>query len=301
MLQFTKYFILLFLFTATGSFAQNTAINTGINTKNPGSRLTVNGSFAGNYKIITENAVLGFTDYFTAYNGNADGTVHLPPAGSGSLKGRVYIIKNNSNYNLTVIPSGQEQIRNYNTLLVAPGYSAKLISEGTITGITWAVITMTDTKVKPKNIKKALDYSFGMDRGAYPIPPTAFTVPDSNPVLVPESQTMFTTSVGVLTPVFINVAVGLADLTSPKVFSKSPYYRCELYINGRLYDTQIIQQQYVGSSLQFNLSDVFYVYPSSNSNSIQLKITRWNDDGHTGAQQFMVLSVVYDGVYLLRQ
>ncbi|THD31821.1 MAG: hypothetical protein DI588_09445 [Flavobacterium johnsoniae] len=299
MLQFTKYFILLFLFTATGSFAQNPTINIGINTKNPGSRLTVNGSVAGDYKIITGNAVLGYTDYYTAYNGNANAMLHLPPAGWGSLKGRVYAIKNTSNYMLTVIAPAQETIfgtANMSSVTVPPGYYAKLISRGTVTGSTWELLAIMDGNTTSEAVKKVLDHSFGMDRAAYPISPTAFSVPNNNPVLLPESQKMFTMPVADI--IFLNVAVGLADLTSPKVFSKSPYYRCDLVINGIVVSHlfQIAQQQYVGSSLQFNISGAYYL--SAGSHSIRLNITRWNDDGHTGAQQFVVLSVVYDGAYL---
>ena len=297
-LQYKKYFILLFLFaSATGSFAQNTAINTGINTKNPGSRLTVNGSVAGDYKIITGNAVLGYTDYYTAYNGNADAMLHLPPAGWGSLKGRVYSIKNTSNYMLTVIAPAQETIygtANMSSVTVPPGYYAKLVSRGTVTGSTWELLAIMDSKVTSVTVKKALDYAYGMERESSNI--SAFTLSDINPTLIPESQTMFTMPVADI--IFLNVAVGLADLTSPKVFSKSPYYRCDLVINGIVVSHlfQIAQQQYVGSSLQFNISGAYYL--SAGSHSIRLNITRWNDDGHTGAQQFVVLSVVYDGAYL---
>ncbi|PKW21145.1 hypothetical protein [Flavobacterium lindanitolerans] len=299
MLQFTKYFILLFLFTATGSFAQNTAINTGINTKNPGSRLTVNGSVAGDYKIITGNAVLGYTDYYAAYNGNADAMLHLPPAGWGSLKGRVYAIKNTSNYMLTVIAPAQETISgtaNMSSVTVPPGYYAKLISRGTVTGSTWELLAIMDGKATSVTVKKALDYSFGMDIGGYPISPTGFTVADNNPMFLPESQTMFTMPVA--KPVFLNVAIGLADYTYPRVFSKSPYYRCDLVIDGVVvsYLFQIAQQQYVGSSLRFNISGVLNL--SAGPHGIWVNITRWNDDGHTGNQRLMVLSVVYDGVYL---
>ncbi|MBL7867968.1 MAG: hypothetical protein JNM71_08095 [Flavobacterium lindanitolerans] len=299
MLQFTKYFILLFLFTAIGSFAQNTAINTGINTKNPGSRLTVNGSVAADYKIITGNAVLGYSDYYTAYNGNADAMLHLPPAGWGSLKGRVYAIKNtSSNSMLTVIPPAQEMIygtANMSSVTVPPGYYVKLISRGTVTDTTWELLAIMDGKVTSEAVKKALDYSFGMDIGGYPISPTEFIVSNNNSVLLPESQTMFTMPVA--KPVFLNVAIGLADFTYPRVFSKSPYYRCELIIDGVATNLfQIAQQQHVGSSLRFNISGVFNL--SAGSHGIWVNITRWNDDGHTGTQRLLVLSVVYDGVYL---
>ncbi|WP_308131209.1 hypothetical protein [uncultured Flavobacterium sp.] len=296
-LQYKKYFILLFLFaSATGSFAQNTAINTGINTKNPGSRLTVNGSVAGDYKIITGNAVLGYTDYYTAYNGNADAMLHLPPAGWGSLKGRVYSIKNTSNYMLTVIAPAQETIygtANMSSVTVPPGYYAKLVSRGTVTGSTWELLAIMDSKVTSVTVKKALDYAYGMERESSNI--SAFTLSDINPTLIPESQTMFTMPVA--SPVILNVAVGLAgDVLYPSYY-KSPYFRCEIFMGGLATNFfQIVQQHYLQSSLQFKISGVFNL--SAGPHGIWLNITRWNDFGYVYAPTFKVLSVVYDGVYL---
>lgn len=67
----------------------------GINTQYPTSTLTVNGSFAADYKIVTANTVLGVTDYYVAYNGSNDGKITLPAAISGTdnFKGRTYHIK----------------------------------------------------------------------------------------------------------------------------------------------------------------------------------------------------------------
>ncbi|WP_343624603.1 hypothetical protein [Flavobacterium lindanitolerans] len=297
MLHYTKYFILLFFFaSATGSFAQNMTINTGINTKNPGSRLTVNGSVAGDYKIINANAVLGFTDYYTAYNGSTDGTVHLPPAGSGSLKGRVYSIKNTSNYMLTVIAPAQETIygtANMSSVTVPPGYYAKLVSRGTVTGSTWELLAIMDGKIESVTVKKALDYAYGMARESSNI--SAFTLSDSNPTLIPESQTMFTMPVA--SPVILNIAVGLAgDVLFPSYY-KSPYFRCEIIIDGVATNFfQIVQQHYLQSSLQFKISGVFNL--SAGPHGIWLNITRWNDLGYVYVPTFKVLSVVYDGVYL---
>ena len=297
MLHYTKYFILLFFFaSATGSFAQNMTINTGINTKNPGSRLTVNGSVAGDYKIINANAVLGFTDYYTAYNGSTDGTVHMPPAGSGSLKGRVYSIKNTSNYMLTVIAPAQETISgtaNMSSVTVPPGYYAKLVSRGTVTGSTWELLAIMDGKTESVTVKKALDYAYGMARESSNI--SAFTLSDSNPTLIPESQTMFTMPVA--SPVILNIAVGLAgDVLFPSYY-KSPYFRCEIIIDGVATNFfQIVQQHYLQSSLQFKISGVFNL--SAGPHGIWLNITRWNDLGYVYVPTFKVLSVVYDGVYL---
>ncbi|MDQ7962021.1 hypothetical protein [Flavobacterium lindanitolerans] len=296
-LQYKKYFILLFLFaSATGSFGQNMAINTGINTKNPGSRLTVNGSVAGDYKIINANAVLGFTDYYTAYNGNADAMLHLPPAGWGSLKGRVYSIKNTSNYMLTVIAPAQETIygtANMSSVTVPPGYYAKLVSRGTVTGSTWELLAIMDSKVTSVTVKKALDYAYGMARESSNI--SAFTLSDSNPTLIPESQTMFTMPVA--SPVILNVAVGLAGDVSPAFYNTSPYFRCEIIIDGVATNFfQIVQQHSLNSSLQFKISGVFNL--SAGPHGIWLNITRWNDLGYVYVPTFKVLSVVYDGVYL---
>jgi hypothetical protein len=296
-LQYKKYFILLFLFaSATGSFGQNMAINTGINTKNPGSRLTVNGSVAGDYKIIKANAVLGFTDYYTAYNGSTDGTVHLPPAGSGSLKGRVYSIKNTSNYMLTVIAPAQETIygtANMSSVTVPSGYYAKLVSRGTVTGSTWELLAIMDGKTESVNVKKALDYAYGMERESSNI--SAFTLSDSNPTLIPESQTMF--AMPVASPVILNVAVGLAGDVFYYSNYKSPYFRCEIIIDGVATNFfQIVQQHYLNSPLQFKISGIFNL--SAGPHAVWLNITRWNDFGYVYAPTFKVLSVVYDGVYL---
>lgn len=298
MLHYTKYFILLFFFApATGSFAQNMAINTGINTKNPGSRLTVNGSVAADYRIITGNAVLGYTDYYTAYNGNADAMLHLPPAGWGSLKGRVYSIKNTSNYMLTVIAPAQETIygtANMSSVTVPPGYYAKLISRGTVTGSTWELLAIMDGKTESVTVKKVLDYAYGMERESSNI--SEFTLSDSNPTLIPESQTMFTMPVA--SPVILNIAVGLAgDVSYPSNF-RSPYFRCEIIIDGVATNFfQIVQQHYLKSSLQFKISGVFNL--SAGPHGIWLNITHWNDfGGYFPVPRFKVLSVVYDGVYL---
>jgi hypothetical protein len=299
MLQFTKYFILLFLFVAaTGSFAQNTGINTGINTKNPGSRLTVNGSVAGDYKIITGSAALGFSDYYTAYNGSTEGMFHLPPAGWGALKGRIYSIKNTSNYKLTVVASASEMIdgtANTSSVTVPSGYYAKLISKGTTTGSTWELLAIMDSKTEESvTVKKALDYAYSMSRGGYPNM-TQFIVSDNNPTFIPESQTSFTMPVA--KPVFLSVAVGLADVTNPMETTKSPYFRCELIIDGVATNLfQIVQQLYVSGQLQFNISGVFNL--SAGPHAVWLNITRWNDFGYVYAQTFKVLSVVYDGAYL---
>ncbi|MEI9954780.1 MAG: hypothetical protein WDM90_00350 [Ferruginibacter sp.] len=123
--------------------------NVGVGTAAPGSKLTVNGSFAGNYKLITASTTLDVTDYYTAYNGNAAGTITLPAAtaaspAAGNTLGRVYLVKNTSAFNLTIKASGVELIDNQSgtglaTITVSPGYFVTIVSKGTTTGTTWEV------------------------------------------------------------------------------------------------------------------------------------------------------------------
>ncbi|MBC8644304.1 hypothetical protein H9W95_10245 [Flavobacterium lindanitolerans] len=45
--------------------------------------MAVNGSFAGDYKIVTGNVILNDSDFYIAYNGNTNGIIQLPMAISG--------------------------------------------------------------------------------------------------------------------------------------------------------------------------------------------------------------------------
>jgi len=87
--------------------------NVGIGTALPGSKLTVNGSFAADYKTGTAT-VLGENDFYYAWNGAAAGTLSLPVAAGASptKQGRVYHIKNTGTAILTVAATGMERIDN---------------------------------------------------------------------------------------------------------------------------------------------------------------------------------------------
>jgi hypothetical protein len=123
--------------------------NVGIGTTTPGSKLTVNGSFAANYNNITAATyTMQASDYYLAWNGSAAGMVTLPTAlatGSGNFLGRIYNIKNTStSNNLTVAAGGAELLDNQSGAGVAnislpPGYYAMIINKGTTTGTTWEV------------------------------------------------------------------------------------------------------------------------------------------------------------------
>jgi hypothetical protein len=135
-----------FLLICNSPYAQTG--NTGIGTYTPGSKLTVNGSFAAAYNNINATTYTLLTsDYYVAWNGSSAGTITLPAAiaGSGNFSGRVYHIKNTSTSNsLTVAASGSELIDdqsgagNASTTLPA-GYYGMFISKGTTSGTTWEV------------------------------------------------------------------------------------------------------------------------------------------------------------------
>jgi hypothetical protein len=115
--------------------------NVGIGTTLPGSKLTIAGSLAAPYKLVTATGTVGANDFYTAYNSSADGTLTLPAAtaaapAAGNILGRLYHFKNTGTATLTVAASGTELIDNQagagvaNFTLVPGGY-AMLISKGT--------------------------------------------------------------------------------------------------------------------------------------------------------------------------
>jgi hypothetical protein len=81
--------------------------NTGVNTPNPGSTLDINGSLAAQYKTVSAATytMLG-SDFYVAYTGTANSTFTLPTAvtGLGNFKGRMYTVKNNTAFTVTINP-----------------------------------------------------------------------------------------------------------------------------------------------------------------------------------------------------
>ncbi|ASK28857.1 hypothetical protein CEY12_01480 [Chryseobacterium sp. T16E-39] len=152
--NFTTLLQTLGLFVSTITFAQTG--NVGINTTNPGSTLTVNGSFAATYRSVTTNGNVAPTDYYLAYNGNTSGTLILPAAisGSGNFMGRTYHFKNTGTAALSIAANGTELIDNQTgagvpTINVPPGYYAFFISKGTMSGITWELILLSSSDSIP--------------------------------------------------------------------------------------------------------------------------------------------------------
>jgi len=135
-----------FFLTCSCLYAQTS--NTGIGTYTPGSKLTVNGSFAAAYKNVTATTYSLLTsDYYLAWNGSSAGTVTLPAAisGSGNFSGRVYHIKNTSTSSaLAIAANGSELMDDQSgpgvaSITLPAGYYGMFISKGTASGVTWEV------------------------------------------------------------------------------------------------------------------------------------------------------------------
>ncbi|WP_419868455.1 hypothetical protein [Chryseobacterium sp. CT-SW4] len=136
----------------------------GINTANPSSTLTVNGSLSTKYRLITGNYTATATDEYLDYKGTSDITITLPAAqtGNANFGGRIYEIRNGSPSNtVTVQANGSETIDNHSvnfaTITIPAGFSAALKSNGATSGATW-VLTLLGQSTLPVN-QKILKYS----------------------------------------------------------------------------------------------------------------------------------------------
>lgn len=141
--KFTKAWQAIALLSSSIAFSQ--AGNVGINTVNPGSTIDINGSVAAKYNAVTSTSYnLSATDFHVSYNGTADASFNLPAAisGNGNFKGRLYTIKNNTNFTITVNPAGSETINGNATVSVPANQSIQLINTG-LTGAssTWEVVS----------------------------------------------------------------------------------------------------------------------------------------------------------------
>ncbi|NIF07741.1 hypothetical protein F3J23_20140 [Chryseobacterium sp. Tr-659] len=122
--------------------------NVGINTTVPGSKLTVNGSFAAAYGSITSNTYsIGENDFYLSWSGTAAGTMTLPNSTTGLTRtGRTYYIKNISSTNtLTIDADGTELIDNTQTVSIMPGESALIVKTdvNTASGSTYELVLLS--------------------------------------------------------------------------------------------------------------------------------------------------------------
>ena len=137
-----KRILLPFLFLAAA--INLPAQNIGINNTEPGSTLSVNGSMSAGYNNVTTSYTLTGADYVVVFSGTANGIFTLPAAlapGSGNFKGRVYKIKNNSSFQLTVDAAGNEKINTEDVAILQPGSTLEIISTGLEAGSTWEAVS----------------------------------------------------------------------------------------------------------------------------------------------------------------
>lgn len=145
--NFTKVWQAVALLSSSIAFAQ--AGNIGVNTANPGSTMDINGSVAAKYNAVTAALYnLTATDFHVSYNGTANATFNLPAAisGNGNFKGRLYTIKNNTNFTITVNSAAPETINGNASIPVPANQSVQLINTG-LTGAnpTWEVVSTGST------------------------------------------------------------------------------------------------------------------------------------------------------------
>ncbi|WP_312508506.1 C-type lectin domain-containing protein [Chryseobacterium culicis] len=124
----------------------------GINTSSPGSTLDVNGSFATSYKAISAASyTLLKTDHYLDFRGANASKWSLPAAlpAPATFGGRIYEIRNGSNFDITVVPNGSEKIDvsttavNQPSFIIPAGYFAIVKNTGLTSGTTWVVTLLT--------------------------------------------------------------------------------------------------------------------------------------------------------------
>lgn len=170
--NFTKVWKVMGLFSSCIAFAQ--VGNVGINTPNPGSTMDINGSVAANYSAVNTTPYnLTSTNFHVSYSGTSNAIFNLPAAisGVGNFKGRMYTIKNNTNFTLTVNSAAPETISGNANVLVPANQSVQLINTG-LTGAnsTWELVSTGSTStgdyiiVKPnavQTVSTGSDVTFG--------------------------------------------------------------------------------------------------------------------------------------------
>ncbi|AZA51796.1 hypothetical protein [Chryseobacterium sp. G0201] len=142
--HFTTLLKVVGFLTASIAFAQTG--NIGVNTANPGSTIDINGSLAANYTAVNTTPYnLTATDFYVSYNGISNAVFNLPSAisGIGNFKGRIYTIKNNTNFTITVNPASSESINGNTNLSVPENQSVQLISTGLAgASSTWEIVSL---------------------------------------------------------------------------------------------------------------------------------------------------------------
>ncbi|MFP3591403.1 hypothetical protein [Chryseobacterium sp. SIMBA_038] len=143
----TKLCVAIGVMNSFIAFAQTG--NVGINTTTPGSTIDINGSVAAKYSAVsTTPYTLTSTDFHVSYNGSSNAVFNLPPAinGVGNFKGRMYTIKNNTNFAITVNAAAPETINGSTNVSIPANQSLQLINTG-LNGAnsTWETISSGST------------------------------------------------------------------------------------------------------------------------------------------------------------
>ncbi|WP_286707650.1 hypothetical protein [Flavobacterium sp. 38-13] len=297
-----KQLFLILLLYGTGAMSQNTAINIGVNTKNPGSRLTVNGSFAGDYKMVGDenrDIVLDDSNFYVAYRGYYGATFKLPKAisGPGNFKGRIYRIINNGimqmgTIKITLEALGVEKIDaegDVDYIVVPQGYYVELVSKGTTTGTTWELF-----KFMPhvglggysEQFSKITIFKYEVPKNSSPQLKFTLSPPTVTDVAIP----LGTGSIYLQQPtaLFFHFSAGLSLIN---FFSPGDYYhfyRCELFINNTPTGIfQVVQEH--SKSLQFNAYGTYYL--PAGMHNVELRLSSWHDFGQPRNMTYGVLSL----------
>jgi len=130
----------------------------GINKISPSSTLDINGSFGAAYREVSANTyTLATTDHYITYNGASTSIFTLPAvaAGTASFSGRIYKIKNISNFGITLQALGGNTLRIENipvsSFVIPSGGYAEIINNNNISGGTWDLSFIT--LPKPNNVE----------------------------------------------------------------------------------------------------------------------------------------------------
>lgn len=124
----------------------------GINTDNPNSTLSVNGSYSGSFRSISTNTTLTENDQFINVVTNSVITVTLPNTNvEPTIRGRIYTIKNTSNRNVIIRGfSNDERLRSeggtsHISINLKPSTSIQIIRNQNINAANrWEIIQLSE-------------------------------------------------------------------------------------------------------------------------------------------------------------